>query len=69
MDILFAGLKGIKEMKVFILQTILHLMSELILTLDRYKVTKYFRLFKDWFLIVWNFAWEKVLNMVITDLI
>ena len=56
MDILFAGLKGIKEMKVFILQTILHLMSELILTLDRYKVTKYLRLFKDWFLIVWNFA-------------
>ena len=47
MDILFAGLKGIKEMKVFILQTILHLMSELILTLDRYKVTKYLRLFKD----------------------
>ena len=38
MDILFAGLKGIKEMKVFILQTILHLMSELILTLDRYKL-------------------------------
>ena len=38
MDILFAGLKEIKEMKVFILQTILHLMSELILTLDRYKL-------------------------------
>ena len=69
MDILFAGLKEIKEMKVFILQTILRLMSELILTLDRYKVPKYFRLFKDWFLIVWNFAWEKVLNMVITSLI
>ena len=69
MDILFAGLKGIKEMKVFILQTILHLMSELILTLDRYKVPKYFRLFKDWFLIVWNFAWEKVLNKVTTSLI
>ena len=69
MDILFAGLKEIKEMKVFILQTILHLMSELILTLDRYKVTKYFKLFKDWFLIVWNFAWEKVLNMVISNLI
>ena len=47
MDILFAGLKGIKEMKVFILQTILHLMSELILTLDRYKLPKHLRLFKD----------------------
>ena len=47
MDILFAGLKGIKEMKVFILQTILHLMSELILILDRYKVPKHLRLFKD----------------------